>query len=216
MPLPQSGSPARTKRCAAAAFLIGLALLASACGAEETAVEDTFRVRFETTKGDFIVEAHKDWAPNGVERFLELLDVHYFDEGRFFRVVPGFIAQFGVHRQYWVHAEWRQYFILDDPRTQSNTRGTLSFAQSEKHSRTTEIFINLADNSALLDEQGFTPFARVVEGMEVVDSFYAGYGEMMPEGDFIDPGRVEEGANAYLEERFPELDYILSTQILQN
>jgi len=184
------------------------ALLLSACHKDETVlVPDVFRVKFTTTQGDFIVEATKSWAPRGVDRFHELLRMHYFNEGRFFRVVPGFVAQFGVHKDYDIHDRWRKYFILDDPPKEKNLRGTLAFAQSDPNTRATEIFINLADNAAL-DAQNFVPFAKVISGMEVVDKFYSGYGELMPEGKYIDPNRVENGTNAYLEPHFPKLDYI--------
>jgi peptidyl-prolyl cis-trans isomerase A (cyclophilin A) len=176
-------------------------------------VPEVFRVRFQTSQGDFVVEAHRPWAPHGVDRFHELLRMHYFDQSRFFRVVPGFIAQFGVHRDFNVHGKWREYFIADDPPQQKNLRGTLAFAMSGGGTRATEIFINLADDPAL-DQQGFVPFAQVVQGMDVVDKFYAGYGEMRPEGKYIDPSRVEGEANEYLVQRFPKLDYILKTQIL--
>lgn len=170
-------------------------------------VPDVFRVKFQTSQGDFVVEAHKDWAPHGVDRFHELVNMRYFDEGRFFRVVPGFIAQFGVHRDFDVHATWRQFFIVDDPPQQKNLRGTLAFAQSGPGTRTTEIFINLVDNPGL-DEERFVPFAKVIEGMDVVDRLYSGYGEMRPKGKDIDPRRVEESTNEYLVQRFPKLDYI--------
>jgi peptidyl-prolyl cis-trans isomerase A (cyclophilin A) len=148
-----------------------------------------------------------------VDRFHELLRMHYFNENRFYRVVEGFIAQFGVHKDYDVHDRWRKYFILDDPPKEKNLRGTLAFAQSDANTRATEIFINLSDNTGL-DAQGFVPFAKVVEGMGVVDKLYSGYGEMMPEGKFIDPNRVENGTNAYLEPHFPKLDYIKRTVFL--
>jgi peptidyl-prolyl cis-trans isomerase A (cyclophilin A) len=191
---------------------IGSAALAALfCGCQKPApkviVPDVFRVRFQTSQGDFVVEATKSWAARGVDRFHELVRMRYFDQGRFFRVVPGFIAQFGVHRDFNVHEQWRQFFILDDPPQQKNLRGTLAFAQSGKNTRATEIFINLADN-AMLDQQNFVPFAKVVEGMDVADRFYAGYGEMRPIGKEIDPGRVEEEANEYLVQHFPKLDYI--------
>ncbi len=200
----------------AAAILAGfLAVALAGCGKKGPApVPAVFRVRFETTAGDFVVEARRDWAPHGADRFHELLGMNYFKEGRFFRVVKGFIAQFGVHRDYDVHARWREYFILDDPPKEKNLRGTLAFAQSGPHTRATEIFINLADNDKLLDSQGFVPFAKVVEGMDVVDRIYSGYGEMRPEGKEIDPGRVENSTNAYLEPRFPKMDYIQRTTIL--
>jgi len=166
-----------------------------------------FRVKFETSQGDFVVEAYKDWAPHGADRFHELVTMRYFDQGRFFRVVPGFIAQFGVHRDFNVHGTWRQFFIVDDPPKEKNLRGTLAFAQSGPGTRTTEIFINLADNPAL-DESRFVPFAKVIQGMDVVDKLYSGYGEMRPQGKEIDPTRVEGETNEYLTQRFPKLDYI--------
>jgi len=189
-------------------------LLLSSCGKKAAGVPEVFRAKFITSKGDFVVEATRAWSPRGVDRFHELLRRGYFDEGRFFRVVPGFIAQFGVHRDYETHRIWREFFIGDDPRKESNMRGTLAFAQSEQRTRATEIFINLADNTAL-DEQDFVPFARVIEGMDVVDRLYSGYGEMRPQGKYIDPGRVEQGANAYLVPRFPMMDYIRRTEILK-
>jgi peptidyl-prolyl cis-trans isomerase A (cyclophilin A) len=187
------------------------ALLLSACHKETpkaVVVPQDFRVKFQTSQGDFVVEAHRAWAPHGVDRFHELVSMKYFDQGRFFRVVPGFIAQFGVHRNFEVHEKWRTMFIADDPPQQKNLRGMLAYAKSDPGTRATEIFINLADNKAL-DDQGFVPFAQVVQGMDVVDKFYAGYGEMRPEGKYIDPTRVEGEANEYLIQRFPRLDFII-------
>jgi peptidyl-prolyl cis-trans isomerase A (cyclophilin A) len=192
------------------------ALLLSACRKKEepkVVVPEVFRVTFQTSKGDFVVEARRAWAPHGVDRFHELVRMKYFDQGRFFRVVPGFIAQFGVHRDFNVHGKWREYFIVDDPPQLKNLRGTLAYAMSGPTTRATEIFINLADNKAL-DDQGFVPFAKVVQGMDVVDKFYAGYGEMRPEGKYIDPSRVEGEANEYLTQRFPNLDFILHTEFV--
>ena len=197
-----------------------LTVASSACRKEEKiVVPDVFRVKFETSKGDVIIEATKAWAPHAVDRFHELVRMGYFTEGRFFRVVPGFVAQFGVHRDYDVHTVWRTLFFVDDapqPNVpqQKNVRGTLAFAQSGPNTRAVEIFINLADN-AILDEQKFVPFARVVEGMDAVDRFYAGYGELRPQGKFIDPGAMEEGGNAYLVPRFPKMDYIRKATILR-
>jgi len=193
-----------------------MTLLLTACQKKpepKVVVPEVFRAKFQTSQGDFVVEARRAWAPHGVDRFHELLRTRYFDQGRFFRVVPGFIAQFGVHRDFNVHGKWREYFIADDPPVRKNLRGTLAYAMSGSTTRATEIFINLADNPAL-DQQGFAPFAQVVQGMDVVDKFYAGYGEMRPEGKYIDPTRVEGEANEYLVQRFPNLDYILRTEIL--
>jgi peptidyl-prolyl cis-trans isomerase A (cyclophilin A) len=201
-----------TRRTALVA-LPGLLLPACRKAAPKIVVPEVFRVRFDTSQGDVVVEATRSWAPRGVDRFHELVRNRYFDQGRFFRVVPGFVAQFGVHRDFNVHETWRQFFILDDPPQQKNLRGTLAFAQSGKNTRATEIFINLVDNP-MLDEQGFVPFARVVEGMDAVDRFYSGYGEMRPIGKEIDPGRVEEEANEYLVQRFPKLDYIKTARFV--
>ncbi|HTW65779.1 MAG TPA: peptidylprolyl isomerase [Bryobacteraceae bacterium] len=193
------------------------ASLLTACHKEKpkpvVVVPQAFHVKFETSKGDFVVEARRAWAPHGVDRFYELLRMKYFDQGRFFRVVPGFIAQFGVNRDFNVHAKWREYFIVDDPARMKNLRGTLSYAMSGPDTRATEMFINLADNSAL-DQQGFAPFARVTQGMDVVDKLYSGYGEVRPVGKYIDPGRVEGETNEYLVQDFPRLDYIVKTEIL--
>jgi cyclophilin family peptidyl-prolyl cis-trans isomerase len=192
------------------------ALLLTACHKETpkaVVVPQVFRVRFQTSQGDFVVEAHRAWAPHGVDRFHELVGMKFFDQGRFFRVVPGFIAQFGVHRNFEVHGKWRTMFIADDPPQQKNLRGMLAYAKSDPGTRATEIFINLADNKAL-DDQGFVPFAQVVQGMDVVDKFYAGYGEMRPEGKYIDPTRVEGEANEYLVQRFPRLDFIVHADFL--
>jgi peptidyl-prolyl cis-trans isomerase A (cyclophilin A) len=201
------GTPA-VSLAAALCFLIGCTK-----PPEKIVVPDVFRVRFETSQGDFTVEAARAWAPRGVDRFHELVRMHYFNEGRFFRVVPGFIAQFGVHRDFNVHAKWREFFIVDDPQVQKNTRGTLSFAKSGPNTRSTEIFINLADNVSL-DEERFVPFARVVEGMDVVDKLYSGYGDLRPVGKDIEAGRVEEEANEYLVPRFPKLDYIKTAKFV--
>lgn len=192
-------------------------LLLAACSKKEppkpVVVPAVFRVKFQTSKGDFVVEATKAWAPHGVDRFHELVRMKYFDQGRFFRVVPGFIAQFGVHRDFNVHGKWRTMFIADDPPQQKNLRGTLAYAESGPGTRATEMFINLADNKAL-DDQGFVPFAKVIQGMDVVDQFYSGYGEVRPEGKYIDPGRVEGETNEYLTQDFPKLDYIVHAEFM--
>jgi len=177
-------------------------------------VPEVYRVKFETSQGDFTVEVTRAWAPRGADRFHELVRMRYFDQGRFFRVVRGFIAQFGVHRDFRVHDKWREFFIVDDPPQQKNLRGTLSFAKSDRNTRATEVFINLADNKSL-DDDGFVPFGRVVEGMDVVDKFYSGYGDVRPVGKEIDPGRVEGEANEYLVQHFPKLDYIKRAVFVQ-
>ena len=177
---------------------------------KKSAVPDTFKVKFTTSKGDIVIETNRAWSPHGVDRFHELLAMNYFKDARFFRVVPKFVAQFGVNADPTVHRKWRQYFIPDDKRVLDNARGTLSFAQNGPNSRATEIFINLKNNKDL-DKTNFVPFAKVVEGMDVVDRLYSGYGEV---GLKIDVKRVEDRGNEYLIERFPELDYITKTEIL--
>src|SRR5262249_10404517 len=180
---------------------------------EKIVVPEVYRVKFETSQGDFTVEVSRAWAPRGADRFHELVRMRYFDENRFFRVVKGFIAQFGVHRDFRVHDKWREFFIVDDPPKEKNLRGTLSFAQSGPNTRATEVFINLADNKSL-DDDRFVPFAKIVEGIEVIDKLYSGYGELRPTGKEIDPGRVEGEANEYLVPRFPKLDYIKRARFL--
>jgi len=182
--------------------------------APKPVVPEVFRVKFETTQGDFVVEVTRAWSPHGADRFHELIRKSFYDQSRFYRVLPGFIAQFGVHRDFKVQDVWRKLFIPDDPPQQKNLRGTLAFAKSDANTRATEVFINLADN-AVLDEQGFVPFARIVEGMQVADKLYAGYGEMRPAGKYIDAGRVEEEANEYLVPRFPKLDYIQRARLVE-
>src|ERR1700694_3154934 len=169
-------------RClTAAVFALVVTLVLAGCHKDKkTGVPDVFRVKFETSQGDFVVEATRAWAPRGVDRFHELVRMRYFDQGRFFRVVACFIAQFGVHRDFNVHGNWRNLFIVDDPAKEKNLRGTLAFAKSGINTRATEIFINLADNP-MLDDEKFVPFGKVVEGMDVVDKFYSAYGEMRPQ-----------------------------------
>ena len=171
-----------------------------------------FQVRFETTQGAFVVEAHPEWAPQGVARFRELVTSGYFDDSRFFRVVAKFIAQFGIAGDPKVTAAWKERTIPDDPlpeKPQSNLRGTLAFAMTGPGTRSTQIYINLADN-ARLDAQGFAPIGRVISGMDVVDRLYAGYGEGAGGGmRGGQQGRMLEGGNAYLDASFPKLDRLV-------
>jgi peptidyl-prolyl cis-trans isomerase A (cyclophilin A) len=172
-----------------------------------------FRARFETSAGTFVIEVHRDWAPLGADRFYDLVKGGYYDGVRFFRVLPRFMAQFGIHGDPRVSAHWRDRRIADDPVRQSNTRGMVSYATAGPGTRTTQVFINYADNS-MLDGQGFAPFGRVVEGMEVVDRLYAAYGEGAPRGRGPDQGRMQAEGNAYLERDFPKLDFVKSATIV--
>ena len=173
----------------------------------------TFRARLETSKGAFVIEVHREWAPLGADRFYNLVTSGYYDGTRVFRVIPGFMAQFGIHGDPQVAAVWRDARIADDPVRQRNTRGMISFATAGPGTRTTQLFINYGDNSGL-DGMGFSPFGRVVEGIDVVDRFYAGYGEGAPRGRGPDQGRIQAEGNAYLEREFPELDYVTRATII--
>lgn len=167
----------------------------------------TFQARFETSAGDFVIEVHREWAPLGADRFYNLARSGYFEGARFFRVISGFMAQFGIHADPAVSARWREQRIPDDPVRQSNARGMVSFATAGPNTRTTQLFINYRDNQ-MLDGRGFAPFGRVIHGMEVVDQLHAGYGEGAPAGRGPDQGRIQAQGNAYLEADFPRLDYI--------
>lgn len=174
---------------------------------------DLFRARFETSRGPFVIEVHRDWAPLGADRFHNLVRHGFYDGERFTRVLAGYIVQWGLHGDPRVSAAWKDVTISDDPVVQGNTRGTIGFAMRRPDDRSTQVYINLDDNSRN-DAQGFATFGRVIEGMEVVDSLYSGYGEEA--GGGMRAGRqgpVEEGGNEYLAERYPLLDYIISARI---
>lgn len=177
------------------------------------AIPGTFRVRFETSAGPFTVLVHRAWAPRGATRFHRLVEAGYFDGDRFFRVIPGFVAQFGISGDTARALAWRRRPIRDDPVIRSNTRGTLTFASAGNDTRTSQIFINLTDN-ARLDGMGFAPFGEVVEGMATVDSLYSGYGDGPPQGHGPDQARIFHEGNAYLEKSFPKLDYIETARVV--
>ena len=177
----------------------------------ETAPE-TFRARFETSAGEFAVEVHRSWAPLGVNRFYNLAKNGYYDDTRIYRVITDFMAQWGISGDPIMNAVWQRESVTDDPVTQSNTRGRITFATAGRHTRTTELFISYKDNS-FLDSQGFAPFGEVVEGMEVVDSFYAGYGETVPRGTGPYAAMAMARGNEYLDADFPELTRILRVTV---
>ena len=166
----------------------------------------TFKVRFTTSKGPVLVEVHPEWAPLGAEQFRKLVEAKYFDGVRFFRIVPNFVVQFGLAANPAITRKW-DVAIKDDPVTQTNRTGVLSFATMGPGTRTTQIFINLKSNASL-DTQGFAPFAQVVEGMEIIEHLYGGYGEQP------DQGAITSQGNAYIEKSFPNLDYIKTATIL--
>jgi peptidyl-prolyl cis-trans isomerase A (cyclophilin A) len=172
----------------------------------------TFKANFDTSKGAFVIEVHRDWAPIGADRFYNLVKNGFYDDVRFFRVIPGFMAQFGIHGNPSVASAWRGAQIKDDPVKQGNKRGYVTFATGGPNTRTTQLFINFGDNSSL-DKTGFAAFGQVVSGMDVVDKIYSGYGEGAPGGKGPEQGRTQAEGNAYLNKDFPKLDYIKTATI---
>lgn len=173
----------------------------------------TFKANFVTSQGSFVVTVTKDWAPKGADRFYNLVKNGYFDEIRFFRVIPNFMAQFGIHGTPAVSQAWTGARITDDPVKQSNKRGFVTFATAGANTRTTQLFVNFGDNAGL-DKQGFAPFGEVTSGMDVVDKLYSGYGEIYKRPDFELPRFMAEG-NAYLVKAFPRMDFIKTATIAQ-
>jgi peptidyl-prolyl cis-trans isomerase A (cyclophilin A) len=169
---------------------------------------DSFRVAFETTRGRFVVEVRRAWAPNGADRFYDLVAEHFFDDNAFFRVLPEYIAQFGVNNDRKINDVWEAKKIPDDKVLQKNERGTLTFASDGKDTRTHQLFFNLKDNARNLDGDGFAPIGRVVDGMPVVDSIYSGYGET------VNYHLVATLGNSYLKRMFPKIDYIKTATIV--
>jgi len=172
----------------------------------------TYKAKFETSKGIFVIQVTRAWAPLGADRFYNLVKNGFFDDVRFFRVISGFMVQFGINGNPAVSAKWREAEIHDDRVTQSNKRGMITFATAGPNTRTTQVFINFGDNS-MLDGQGFAPFGKVVTGMNVVDALYAGYGEGAPRGAGPDQGRLQMEGNAYLAKSFPRMDYVKKATI---
>jgi peptidyl-prolyl cis-trans isomerase A (cyclophilin A) len=206
-PAPDAAAPSGQSAAPAAA-----PALMNPASAIETAPE-VFKAKFSTTKGDFVVEAHRSWCPRGADRFYNLVKLGYFDDVAFFRAIDGFMVQFGIHGSPAVSAKWREANIQDDPPGgQSNKRGFITYATAGPNTRTTQLFINYADNSRL-DSMGFVPFGQVVSGMEVVESFYKGYGEGAPMGRGPDQNRVQMEGNSYLKGSFPNLDYVKTARL---
>jgi len=217
--------PSRLPGLARALPLLGL-LLTAGCGGDpgeeegppanpllqprnftETA-PDTFVARLETTKGVIRIRVHRDWAPLGADRFYNLVRAGYYDGVTFHRVIDGFMAEFGIHGDPWVNAAWRQATMEDEPVRKPNNRGMVSYSKSEPHTRTVQVFINTDDNPSL-NGQGFSPFGEVIEGMEVADSLYSGYGESPTRGgEGVYPAMAIAKGNEYLSQDFPLLDRI--------
>lgn len=174
---------------------------------------ETFKAKFNTTKGDFIIEVNRSWAPLGADRFYNMVISGYFTDIAFFRVIEGFMAQFGIHGDPAVAAAWRGAAIEDDPVKQSNLKGYVSYAMAGPGTRTTQMFINYGNNSRL-DAMGFSPFGKVTSGMAVVESIYSGYGEGAPRGSGPEQGVVQTQGNKYLKAEFPKMDFILGAELL--
>lgn len=173
----------------------------------------TYKVKFDTSVGAFVVEVQREWAPIGADRFYNLVKAGFFNDCRFFRVIQGFMVQFGIHGDPGVMAAWRGARIGIDPVKQSNKRGYITYAMGgTPDTRTTQVFINFADNASL-DGMGFAPFGRVVSGMDIVDKIHSGYGEGAPRGQGPEQGRIQMEGNAYLTKSFPKLDYIKTATI---
>ena len=176
---------------------------------EAAQAPETYRVLFETSLGDFTVEVHREWSPNGADRFHKLVESGFYDECRFFRVVPGFMVQWGINGDPEIQQNWVDAKIKDDDVAKSNKRGFITFATSGKNSRTSQVFINYKDN-AFLDRQGFSPFGEIVEGMDVVDAFNSQYGEKP------DQELVRSKGNEYLNKSFPKLSYIKKATVVKD
>ena len=190
--------------------LFGQALLNPAALKEQAPA--TYKARFDTSKGVFVLDVKRDNAPNGADRFYNLVKNGFFDDTRFFRVISGFMVQFGISGDPKISAPWREARINDDPVKQSNKRGFISFATRGPNTRTTQVFINFGDN-ARLDGLGFSPFGQVTTGMNVVDQLYSQYGEGAPNGRGPDQGRIQAEGNAYLTKDFANLDFVKKATI---
>ena len=175
---------------------------------------DDFKAQFTTTKGDFVVEVHRDWSPNGADRFYVLVKNGFYDGTEFFRVIPNFMVQFGIPGNPKIAAAWAHANLRDDAVKQGNKRGRITYAMAGPNTRTSQVFINFRDNGNL-DSQGFAAFGEVTEGMDVVDKLYGGYGDMQEMGGHgPSPSKIESEGNAYLDKNFSQLDKIKTAKIL--
>ena len=195
-----------------AAILLAMVHVGQSAGGNQVANDQapaTFRARFDTSQGVFVIEVQREWAPRAADRFYNLVKSRFYDEARFFRVLGGFMAQFGLNGNPSVQAAWSSANLLDEPSKLSNLRGFVTFAkESSPNSRYTMVFINYKDNS-YLDTEGFAPFGQVVAGMEIVDTLYSGYGRT----NVPDQRRIIREGNAYLAADYPKLDVIRTATI---
>lgn len=207
------------KRC-----LILVVVALCACGPKEAVKEaekksepvkapDVFKVKLETTKGDIVVEIHREWAPRGADHFYSLVSNKFYDGVKFHRVVRKFVAQFGIQPDLKKDELWRQIELPDDPVKEKNRRGTLTFATRGPNTRSTQLFFNLSDNM-LLDKDGFAPIGKVVEGLDVMDQLAFVYGDMPPRGGGPDPRQIQTKGYQYLEREFPRLDTIKTAHVV--
>ena len=185
----------------------------AAAPAKKQTAPDVFTVNLDTSKGPIAIEVHREWAPIGADQFYSLVKTGFYDGDRFFRVVRNFVVQFGINGDPKVNRLWSNANLPDDPVTQHNRRSMVTFATARPNTRSTQVFINLKDNSASLDNSGFAPFGKVTSGMDVVDSFYSSYGDMAPRGQGPDARQIEVDGDGYLAGHFPRLDYIKKATI---
>ena len=185
----------------------------AAAPAKKQTAPDVFTVNLDTSKGPIAIEVHREWAPIGADQFYSLVKTGFYDGDRFFRVVRNFVVQFGINGDPKVNRLWSNANLPDDPVTQHNRRSMVTFATARPNTRSTQVFINLKDNSASLDNSGFAPFGKVTSGMDVVDSFYSSYGDMAPRGQGPDARQIEVEGDGYLAGHFPRLDYIKKATI---
>jgi peptidyl-prolyl cis-trans isomerase A (cyclophilin A) len=177
---------------------------------------DAYRVKLETTAGEIVILVNREWAPNGADRFYNLVRIGYYDGVVFYRVIPGFMAQCGFNPDPAVSRAWSRATIADDPIVKENARGMVTFAQpAAPNARTTQFFVNFTDNSYLKDHGSFAPFGKVISGMDAIDALYSGYGEGAPRGRGPSQQRIATEGNAYLRADFPELDSIVRATIVE-
>lgn len=174
---------------------------------------EVFQVNLDTSKGPVVIEVHRDWAPVGADHFYNLVKTGFYDDTRFFRVVRNFVVQFGISGDPKTNRLWANANLPDDPVKQKNVKGTVTYAKLGPNSRSTQLFINLKDNRAALDNQGFAPIGKVTSGMDAVESFYNSYGDMPPRGQGPDPAKIETQGAEYLANHFPRLDFIKKAAI---
>jgi peptidyl-prolyl cis-trans isomerase A (cyclophilin A) len=186
---------------------------APAAPAKKEAVPGIFHVKLDTSKGVIDIEVHRDWAPAGADHFYELAKSGFYDGARFFRIVRGFVVQFGINGDPKTNALWASGTLPDDPVKQHNVKGTVTYAKPGPNARTTQLFINLDDNRKTLDRQGFAPIGKVVDGMQVVERLYEFYGDMPPSGQGPDPNKIQQQGNEYLDTHFPRLDFIKKASV---